>query len=229
MAWFDAFAKDYDTWYQTKLGNFVDRVEKELIESLASPKQGEKVLDIGSGTGTYSLWLARKGLNVIAIDQSVEMMKVAKEKAEAEKLSIDWNLGDAHYLPFLGNSFDLVISVTAIEFMDQPQLVLREAMRVLKPNGRLVVGLLTKKSPWGELYRQKAIEDPNNLFAKAHLYTEKELEDLLPYPLTIKKGLYLPPVLEFNEKDAWQQEKEKQELQAEQAGFFAVRWDKEEK
>ncbi|MFV9511327.1 class I SAM-dependent methyltransferase [Tepidibacillus sp. LV47] len=226
MAWFDAFAKDYDQWYESKLGSFVDQVEKELIEEMAKPKENEKVLDLGAGTGTYSLWLARRGLKVTALDQSKEMLNIAQEKAEKEGLKIDWHLGDAHQLPFENETFDLVVSVTAIEFMDDPNKVLFEAMRVLKPNGRLVIGLLSKESPWGELYTKKAKEDPNNLFAKAHLYQEEEIETLLPYPFQLKKGLYLPPVMEFDEKEAKKREQVKQAKQEQGAGFFVIRWDK---
>ncbi|TCS79412.1 class I SAM-dependent methyltransferase [Tepidibacillus fermentans] len=227
MAWFDSFAKDYDQWYESNLGRFVDRVEKKLIEEMAKPEKNEQVLDMGAGTGTYSLWLAKKGLQVTAVDQSKEMLKIAQDKAEKEGLNIEWQIGDAHQLPFKDGTFDLVVSVTAVEFMDHPKKALREAMRVLKPNGRLVIGVLTKESSWGELYTQKAEEDPNNLFAKAHLYREEEIETLLPYSFQLKKGLYLPPVMQFDEKEAEKIERERQGKQEKGAGFFVIRWDKE--
>ena len=134
---------------------------------------------------------------------------------------------DAHALPFQDEQYDLIVSVTAIEFMDNPKNVLMEAMRVLKPNGRLVIGLLTKESPWGELYQAMVKEDPTHLFAKAHLYTEEEIKQLLPYPFLLKKGLFIAPTEEFELEQAFLKEKEEQEKQAEKAGFFAVCWIKE--
>ena len=226
VAWFDSFARDYDQWYLSKIGNFIDKVEKELIADLAKFNIGENVLDIGSGTGTYSIWMNKLGLNVTSIDQSKEMINIAKEKASKEKLNIDWILGDAHVLPFPNQSFDLVVSVTAIEFMDNYRVVLNEAMRVLKPNGRLVIGVLTKNSPWGELYQEMAKNDPNNLFSRAHLFTEDEVVNLFDAEFKLKKGLYIPPSDNFNEEDAWISERKLQEAQAENAGFFAIRWNK---
>jgi len=228
VAWFDSFANDYDNWYRSKLGNFVDAVEKRLIEEMVGFEQGENILDIGSGTGNYSIWLAKKGLKVTGLDQSQAMMNIAKKKAAEENLAIDWVDADATQLPFPNESFDIVISVTAIEFMGDIKAALTEAIRVLKPNGRLVIGVLTKDSPWGKLYQQMAEADKNNLFAKAHLFLEEELPDLLPLQYKLKKGLYILPAEEFNENDAWKVENSKQLEQAENAGFFVVRWDKEE-
>jgi ubiquinone/menaquinone biosynthesis C-methylase UbiE len=229
VSWFDTFAKDYDDWYREKLGSFVDKVQKQLIEKLAEPKAGEKALDIGSGTGNYSIWLAKKGLEVTAIDESREMITIAKKKAEKDNFNIDLYLGKGESLPFSENSFDLVVSVTTIEFVDNPAQVLREAIRVLKPGGRLVIGVLTKDSPWGEFYQSKIKRDPNNVYAKAHLFTEGEIDELLNTDYVLKKGLYIYPLEEFDEKEAWKREQRKQDEQSNGAGFIAIRWIKEAK
>lgn len=228
MAWFDAHASDYDAWYDTELGRYVDSVEKGLVEELAEPAEGERALDIGCGTGNYTIWLAEKGLTVTGLDESRAMLEVAAAKTAGTDLAVEWVLGDASALPFQGEWFDLVVSVTAMEFVDDRKAVLRDAMCLLKPAGRLVVGLLTRDSPWGELYLRDAEERTDGVFTNAHFFTEEELPALLDSPYALRKGLYHPPDLDLDRKAAEQLEGEKQALQEDGAGFFAVRWVKEE-
>lgn len=226
MVLFDAYAGEYDDWYEQKIGKYVDQIQKAMIDRLAKPKEGEAALDLGAGTGNYSLWLAQKGLHVTGLDQSSRMLACARKKRGGEK--VHWTRGDANALPFETGSFDLVLSVTSLEFMDQPALVLSEAMRVLKPRGRLIAGLIARDGPWGQLYIEMARKNPTHLFASAHFFREKEIEELLPgAKIMLLKGLYLPPVEEFDEVLAREEERRLAETKdAPGAGFFAVRWDK---
>lgn len=228
MAWFDAHAAEYDAWYDTDLGRYVDSVEKGLIEELSDPVAGEQALDIGCGTGNHTIWLAEMGLRVTGLDESPAMLEVAAAKTAGTDLPVEWVLGDAHGLPFEAERFDLVVSVAALEFADDRSAVLREAMRLLRPGGRLVLGLLTRDSAWGEMNLRDAEERADSVFAKAHLFTEDELPGLLDMPYTLRKGLYHPPDPDLDRRAAEQIEGEKQVLQADGAGFLAVRWVKEE-
>lgn len=227
MPWFDAHATDYDAWYTTPLGRYVDSVEKELLAELAEPHDGETALDIGCGTGNHTLWLAEQGLRVTGLDESRPMLEVAA--AKSADLPVEWVHSDATELPFGEETFDLVVSVAAMEFIEQRRAVLREAMRLLRPGGRLVLGLLTRDSAWGELYRNEAETDPGSVFAKAHLFTEDELPGLLDEPFTLRKGLYHPPDPVIDRGAAEVLEGEMQALQADGAGFLAVRWVKGER
>lgn len=224
MAWFDAHANDYDAWYDTELGRYVDSVEKGLIEELAEPVSGERALDIGCGTGNLSIWLAETGLTVIGVDESPAMLQVAAAKIAGTGLAVDWVLGDASALPFAGERFDLVISVAAMEFVPARDELPRATMRLLRPGGRLVVGLLARDSPWGELYLRDAEEKADSVFANVHLFTEDELPGMLEAPYVLRKGLYQPPDPDLDREAAEQLEREKQALQEGRAGFFAVRW-----
>src|SRR5581483_7348853 len=77
---FDDLAASYDAWYQTPLGSLAHSLESEAIFDLAETKPGERAIDIGCGTGIYTLELARKGAHVVGVDPSMEMVAIAREK-----------------------------------------------------------------------------------------------------------------------------------------------------
>ena len=118
---FDSSAESYDSWYESKMGAFVDMVETELAFSLFPHEKGMKVLDVGCGTGNQSIKLARKGVYVTGIDVSTKMLEIAKQKARDEGLSIDFRLMDAEQLEFEDETFDGAISITAFEFYRNPK------------------------------------------------------------------------------------------------------------
>lgn len=180
MALFNKIAERYDDWYQTPLGTQVDKDQKKIIFHLADLQPGDVMLDFGCGTGNYSLAAARCGAVVTGVDLSAGMLAEARKKAEAEKLKISWLNKDFSNLPFPKETFDLVLSVTALEFFADPRGALLEAMRVLKPGGRLIAGVLNAESSWGDIYRKEAAANPASIFAAARLYTAAELQALLP-------------------------------------------------
>ncbi|WP_458413192.1 class I SAM-dependent methyltransferase [Schinkia sp. CFF1] len=192
MALFDKSADTYDEWCQTTLGHFVDQLEKDLLINLAQPKASEVALDLGCGTGIYSLELAKYGLDVIGIDISSKMIKQARNKASDAKHKITFLEGDFHHLPFEDEHFDLVFTNITIEFATKPKLVICEAMRVLKKGGRFVAGFIGKNSPWGKMYQQKGRNDEKSVFRNASFFTTEEIKSLYSYePNSFQYGLYL--------------------------------------
>lgn len=177
---FDAKATDYDDWYKTPLGALVDRIEKEPIYDFLEPAAGEQILDVGCGTGNFSLELAQRGVKVTGVDISEPMLARARQKAAEAGLSIHFLQGDVHELPFAANSFDKVVSVTALEFASDLKTALAECYRVLKPGGRLVVGLIGGNSLWSRYYEDKAARDATSLFNHARFYALPELLAAMP-------------------------------------------------
>ncbi|MGN7471552.1 class I SAM-dependent methyltransferase [Brevibacillus sp. SAFN-007a] len=228
MALFDQEASTYDNWCNTPLGSFVDKVEKEWIAKSAQPQVGEKAVDLGCGTGIFTIWLAKQGLDVTGIDLSSEMLAKAQEKAQREDLAIHWIQADMNRLPFDRETFDLVIGNIVLEFVENPEKVVAEALRVLKKDGRLVIGLINKESYWGRTYSQKGKDNPDSVFAHAHFYSEQTIVSWeTRHFASLDYGLFVTPENFENENQALELEKKLSRTAAKnQAGFIVVRWNK---
>ncbi len=111
--------------------------------ALASLKEGERVLDLGSGAG-FDCFLAAQKVGkqgkVIGVDMTPEMLDKARTNAKKGKYTnVDFRLGEIENLPVADNSVDVVISNCVINLAPNKKRVFEEAFRVLAPNGRLMV------------------------------------------------------------------------------------------
>ncbi|BDG60230.1 class I SAM-dependent methyltransferase [Caldinitratiruptor microaerophilus] len=194
MALFDAIAGSYDDWYRTPLGAYADRVEKEIVLDLAAPSSGETAVDLGCGTGQYALALAARGLRVTGVDISARMLDRARARAEETGLAVRWVEADVREVPLPSAAFDLATMVTVLEFVPEPERAVAEALRLLRPGGRLVAAVLGEGSGWARLYREEAERAPDSVFAHARFFTADGLARLLGIaPSEVRKGLFLDP------------------------------------
>ena len=200
-AQFDRMAEGYDSWYQTPLGARSDALEKDAVFYLAEAGPGEYALDVSCGTGNYALALAGRGVRVAALDASAQMLQIARSKAARQGLSIDFRLGTAEDMPFANDSFDLVTAVLLLEFAPSPQKVLSEMLRVLKPAGRLVIGVLGSHSLWAATRRAKSLF-VSSIWSGATFFSPRSMRDLLreagAHSFRWKSAIYFPPV-----KNGW--------------------------
>lgn len=224
MAVFDKEAINYDQWYESKLGEFVDKVETELAFLLFKPTPGMKILDVGCGTGNFSIKLAEMGCKVVGIDISEEMLNKARKKAKDKGLDIEFHNMDIYNINFPAESFDGVFSMAAFEFIKEPQKAYDEMYRVLKKNGHLLIGTINRESKWGDLYLSKSVQE-NSVFKYADF---KSMDDLKSWNTkeVIDSGecLFIPPNTEEGHVST---ELEKELSSSERGGFICVLWKKE--
>lgn len=143
-------------WYDVIAGSTEKKYRDWGLEKL-STQPGEKILEIGFGTGHCLVSLARavgSGGRVTGVDISDGMLTVARERLQKEGLSerVDLRLGDAANLDFIeAASLDGAFMSFTLELFDNPEIprVLREIHRVLKPGGRLAAVSMTKNDPPG--------------------------------------------------------------------------------
>lgn len=167
MALFDDYAEEYESWYATAKGKTAWRLEREALLRLLEPLPGERVLEIGCGTGILSREMADRGLEVTGIDISTAMLDVARKNNRSS--NITFLCADGANLPFPEAAYDVVVCFTVLEFVARPEDVITEAWRVLKPGGRLLIGFLNRLSPWAVARRGRGV------FAQARFYTHWEM------------------------------------------------------
>ena len=191
MQGFDGFADKYDKWFTTGLGKYVLQAEMELVLELAAPKPGEKALDIGVGTGIFAVELMKHGTEITGIDVSGKMLEIARSKGVRNVA-----LGDAVSLDFPDESFDLVISITALEFIEECDRAISEMVRVCKKGGRVVVGTLGSGSLWALKRSRAARKDAGSIFRHARFYSFGELKRLAEkhgYQTVVRGAVFAPP------------------------------------
>jgi SAM-dependent methyltransferase len=103
----------------------------------AKIQAGQRVLDVGCGTGVVAITAARLGARVTGIDLTPQLVEHAKENARIAGVKVDWQEGDAEELPFGDEEFDVVVSQFAHIFAPRAAIVTAEMLRVLKPGGTI--------------------------------------------------------------------------------------------
>ena len=148
QSFFDDLAQGWDA----------DRVPGEddqlaRVVALADVREGQTILDVGTGTGVLVPHLLRslgKSGRIVAVDISPEMLRQAEAKALSDRVT--FRRADVHDLPFSDCAFDRVICNAAFPHFDDRQLSLREMHRVLRPAGYLVISHPIGRAAVNELH-----------------------------------------------------------------------------
>ncbi len=181
---FGEVASAYDAWYE---GNPLFLSELKALNALGPvPKPA---LEIGVGTGVFAEALGFTH----GIDPSLEMLSLARQRG------VHVVCGVGERLPFKTGSFEAVGLFFTFCFLTDPEAVLREASRSLKPAGKLFLGFVPAESPWGHYYQEKK-KNGHRLYRFMRLRKGKEVLRLLEKEgFRIVRGystLFQPPAFE---------------------------------
>jgi len=164
---FDAFVERYDAWFDSPFGKSAFELEKSCIASLCRNLKRPS-LEIGVGTGRFA--------EALGIEYSVDIS--GKALKFAKKRGITVVKGSGEELPFPDESFGSIFIIVTLCFVEKPEKVLEEASRVLAKDGRLILGLILKESPWALFYLKKG-EAGNVFYKNATFYSFNELKVMM--------------------------------------------------
>ncbi|MGD6980941.1 MULTISPECIES: class I SAM-dependent methyltransferase [Citricoccus] len=123
-----------------------------LVEA-AGVTSGQRVLDVGAGTGNASLPAAATGARVTAVDLTPELLDAGRLRAEAQGFDLEWVEADAEHLPFEDASFDVVMSSIGVMFAPHHQEAADELVRACRPGGTIALLSWTPEGVVGGLFR----------------------------------------------------------------------------
>ena len=145
---FDDWPEKYDRWFETPIGALVKKYENELLLELLQPRPDEMILDVGCGTGIFTINILGLGSRMTGLEISYPMLERAVRKAKNYPFRAVG--GDMRHLPFVDECFDKVVSMTALEFIAEGKEAVAEMFRVTKKGGVIVVTTLNSLSPWAD-------------------------------------------------------------------------------
>ena len=157
---FDTHSKRYDQWFEQHRATYLS----ELLAIRAFYPVAGRGLEIGVGTGRFA---APLGIEV-GLDPSIAMLRYARRRG------IHAIAGTAESLPFRADSFDSVLIVTTICYVDDVTTMLNEIRRILRQNGVIVIAFLNKDSTFGADHIESSKTE--FFYQNASFFSSKEVE-----------------------------------------------------
>jgi SAM-dependent methyltransferase len=144
------------TWaagdYPAVARHIADGPVRAAVEA-AQVRRGTRVLDVATGSGNVALLAAEAQAQVVGLDLVPELLDVARRRAIAAGVDIEWVHGDAEALPFADGSFDSVTSVFGVQFAPRHQVSANELIRVCGPGGTIGLVNWTPEGLIGEMFQ----------------------------------------------------------------------------
>jgi ubiquinone/menaquinone biosynthesis C-methylase UbiE len=185
--------QNYERWFLTREGMYADDKEKELLINAMRFKRGERVLEIGCGTGRNVEYFADLGLFATGVEPEESLVKLARQKSTLKNDQII--RGPYAPLPLGDGSFDNVVFMNTFAFSPDMERALREAYRVASK--KIGIGFLNKYS----LTNFLKVKERRAVYKDAAPLSGREMRNILgkalagrenEYTFDIKYTLYLP-------------------------------------
>jgi SAM-dependent methyltransferase len=161
---FNSLALAYDAWFEEE-GRLIFASEVEALRQVL-PLLPRPWIEIGIGSGRFA-----RALDIdIGLDPSSKLLEMARDRG----MSVF--LGRGEEMPFQDGVFGTAFFVVTLCFVNSPRRTLSEANRLLRSGGKVVLGLVLRGSPWGQLYQAK--KEMGHLFYKCatfHTYAEVDM------------------------------------------------------
>ena len=166
---------------------FFEEIEAYRFEKLSYlPKlvdfngyAGWRILDLGCGVGNDLSRFAKGGAECVGVDLAEHSIELATNNFQQRGLSGEFSLMDGEKLEFPDNSFDLVYCHTVLHFTPNPDAMVREIHRVLKPGGKAIIMTVNRRSWMNFLHKLMNVEIDHLDSPVFYMYTASEFRDLL--------------------------------------------------
>ncbi len=134
------FSSHAAEWDKIRALHVSEQALETAIDDAFGTQNVQDILDIGTGTGRMLELFAKQAVTAVGVDQSLEMLSVARANlARAGLSNVQLRHGDIYDLPMPAGSFDRVIVHQVLHFLEEPAKAIKEAARVLRPQGQLIV------------------------------------------------------------------------------------------
>ena len=143
------------TWTAGDFAEIAKAIQSGAEEFVArlDVKRGSSVLDVACGNGNTAIPAALAGAEVTGIDLAPYLIEQAIERGKKEKVSAEFDVGDAEDLPYYPESFDLVMTMFGAMFAPRPEIVAAELKRVCRPGGTIAMANWTPEGFIGQMFK----------------------------------------------------------------------------
>ncbi len=166
MSIFETSAEQYDNWFEKYPATYKSEINA-VRNALPERWENQRGMEIGIGTGRFAI--------PFGITEGIEPAAAMREIAS--KKGIHAVEGSAENIPFNNEEFDFALMITTICFVDDPDKSCKEAFRVLKPGGSIIVGIVNKESKLGKEYDRR--KQSSHFYKNATFFTVEDIIKLL--------------------------------------------------